>query len=141
MYHNYKTSLTKLVLFSLVVFLAASTLTAAQKVPYTKSQVDNLINGMESDNTGLKQSAVILAGKYRIVEVTELLRKMLQEEENSSTIILIAYSLYQIENNAAMVDVLQKGQFSQDYTVRNLLTSMALEYFQKDLDYSVQVSK
>jgi len=61
-----------------------------------KYALQNLVAGIQSDNTGVKRSAIYFAGKYRVAEAEDALIAQLKEEEDPSTRILIALVLYEM---------------------------------------------
>jgi hypothetical protein len=52
-----------------------------QHVELSENAVTNVLNGMQSDNHGLKMSCVYFAGKYKIIEVSQ---NLIEEIQNSN---------------------------------------------------------
>ncbi len=75
---------------------------------FKKNSIENLIIGIESENPGLKKSAIYLAGKYKIKDVTKTLINLLEDEEDEAIRNLIISSLYQInvDNEKALTQEL-----------------------------------
>lgn len=63
----------------------------------SKQSVKGYIEAIKSENDGLRKSAIFYAGLYKIKEVTELLASRYEETEDVNEKILIAFSLYMIE--------------------------------------------
>jgi len=62
----------------------------------SKTALENLKNGIRSDNEGLRKSAIYFAGYYRISETVPVLTEIVKNESKPSTRILIALVLYRI---------------------------------------------
>lgn len=69
--------------------------------------IGNLVNGIKSDNEGLKRSSIYLAGYYKIEEVVPALTEQLHKEKNESNRLLIALTLNEIGTPEA-VNVLKE---------------------------------
>jgi HEAT repeat protein len=79
----------------------------AQPIPITdvtknEYALDNLKSGINSENIGVRKSSIYFAGKYRIAEVVNCLVERLENEEEASIRLLIAYSLYEIKDSDGM---------------------------------------
>lgn len=93
-----------------------------------KLYLQNLITGIQSENTGLRRSAIYLAGKYRIAEVNSVLIEAMKAEIDPSTRILIALSLYNIGEVSGMEAILNFSHIEKDAKVKRMLTSLYQEY-------------
>ncbi len=95
-------SRTKLVIVSLTLLFVAtiSELTAQpnsiKDITNIKYAFDNLLEGIKSDNNGVKRSSIYFVGYYRITEAEEALIEQLKKEQNPSNRILIALVLYEL---------------------------------------------
>jgi hypothetical protein len=73
---------------------------------YTEKQFANFIANLsvaiQAENTGLRKSAVYLAGLYSLNEVIPILVGQLEKENDSSIKILIALALYRMEDPVGM---------------------------------------
>jgi len=125
-----------------VAILGLSNLFAQTKVEteyvLSGNHIKNLINGINSENPGLRRSAVYLAGKYKIVEAAEVLLTALEKETDPSTKILIALALYNINEPAAMQAVYQLSLNEENPRVKRMFMNIYSEY-QKS--YAVQYGK
>lgn len=65
-----------------------------RKISFNAKQ--SLISALNSDNEGLKRSAVYFAGYYKINEAVESLTGLLNSSADESVKILAAYSLHEI---------------------------------------------
>jgi hypothetical protein len=69
---------------------------------FTESAIKSLEMGIQSDNAGLKRSAIYLAGIYEIDAVVGVLIKQLKKESDPNTRVLIALALYRIGNEEGL---------------------------------------
>ena len=117
-----------LVVLSLVVFTAAAFSQQVQvknssmnnpyiaDKDYTEKQfanfVANLSVAIQAENSGLRKSAIYLAGLYSLNEVVPVLVSQLEKENNSDIKILIALALYRMEDPIGMeaVDKLYRNE-------------------------------
>jgi len=65
----------------------------------------NLSVAIQSENLGLRRSAIYLAGLYSLNEVIPVLVSQLEKENNSDIKILIALSIYRMEDPEGMLAV------------------------------------
>lgn len=93
-----------------------------------KLYLQNLVTGIQSENTGLRRSAIYLAGKYRVAETNETLIKAMKAEIDPSTRILIALALYNIGETSGMEAILSFSHVEKDAKVKRMLTSLYDEY-------------
>lgn len=80
----------------------------------------NLKNGINSENEGLKRSAVYFAGKYAVQGTCDDLLKLFVRENNPSTRILITQALYKINDALAMEKVYELIEKDSDPKVRRI---------------------
>lgn len=96
----------------------AANISSIEGKNYTEKQFDNFIRNLEvaiqAENTGLRRSAVYLAGLYSLNEVVPVLIKQLEKENDDNIKILIALALYRIEDPAGIeaVDKLYNSESS-----------------------------
>jgi len=75
----------------------------------------NLIMALNSDNVGLKRSAVYFAGYYKIHETTESLADLLNSSSTDASIkTLAAYSLHQIGDEECMYALKEAANHGSD---------------------------
>ena len=101
----------KLALVFLIVSFAANIAVAQRNIDLTKlnsSAKKNLVMAINSDNTGLKRSAVYFAGYYKINEAVDPLINLLNSSSTDISLkTLAAYSLHQIGDEEC-VDALKE---------------------------------
>jgi len=100
-----------LVLFFSNSFYAKNGDTTAKKMDFNKSRitenaVKNYARGIESQNDGLRKSAIYFAGVYKIDELVKPLVKQFAKEKDNNVRTLIALALYMIgdEDGIAAVE-------------------------------------
>ena len=94
--------------------------------------LQNLVAGIQSDNTGVKRSAIYFAGKYRIAEAEEVLIAQLKAEEDPSTRILIALVLYEMGSDEGLLEVQKLSLNDEDAKVRRMIFQIYNEYLVND---------
>lgn len=72
-----------LLLIVLIFVLGITTnFPAKDKMQFSKTQVANLIEGIKSENNGLKMHSIYLAGKYKVEEAADEIINQLQGSED-----------------------------------------------------------
>jgi len=95
---------------------------------YTERQfanfMANLSTAIQAENSGLRKSAVYLAGFYCLNEVVPALVSQLEKENNSDIKILIALALYRMEDPVGMEAV--ENLYKNDSNLRVKRMSKAI---------------
>ncbi len=123
-------SLTTLVVL-LVVLLSANTGLLAQSSNYkniNELSLKSLKQGIQSDNPGLRKSAIYKAGYYKIDEAVETLVEQLEKEQIPSTRVLIALTLYNIGNSDGMEAVKKLTTVDVDKEVKRMGTVLYRQF-------------
>jgi len=94
--------------------------------------LDNLKAGINSENNGIRKSAIYFAGKYRIAEVVKCLIERLEKEEEPSIRLLIAYSLYEIKDADGMNAVKELSLNDKNVNVKRMSFNLYDEYLNKN---------
>ncbi len=81
---------------------------------------NNLMNGLKSDNFGLRMSSAYYLGEYKTEKAVLPLIKMLHSEKEESARIQAALSLIKIGNAKGIFMVKQAAKFDESQRVRNL---------------------
>lgn len=71
-----------------------------QRVELPEIAIVNILNGIQSDNHGLKMSCIYFAGKYKISEVSKDLVQEIKNSNNEELCQMLVWSLYQIGNES-----------------------------------------
>ena len=74
----------------------AQTSKSEQPAELSKIAILNILNGIQSDNYGIKMSSIYLAGKYKITDVSKELVKEMKVSDNEEVCQMLVWSLYQI---------------------------------------------
>ncbi len=115
----------------LVLLLNANTGLQAQSRNYKNINdysIKSLKQGIQSDNPGLRKSAIYMAGLYRIDEAVETLIEQLEKEKLASTRVLIALSLYNIGNPDGMEAVNKLTMKDKDKEVKRMGTVLYRQF-------------
>lgn len=113
------------VLFTLLFSTAAFSQTNSIKdLTDHKYALENLTIGINSENPGVRKSAVYFAGKYKIEELVSALIDRLENEKDPSVRLLIAYSLYEINDVEGMKAVKELSLRDKDIKVKRMGTAL-----------------
>jgi HEAT repeat protein len=114
-----------------VVLLAASVPAQKRTVDLKKTEIENLLIGIRSDNPGLKKSSVYMAGKYELDECTGSLIEQLKTEKDASVKVLIALALYRIGSEEGMEAIEELAHNDNNKEVRRM-SSAIVNQWQED---------
>ncbi len=115
----------------LAVLMISQTGLQAQSSNYkniNEYSLESLKKGIQSDNPGLRKSAIYMAGLYKIDEVVETLVEQLGKEKIPSNRVLIALSLYNIGNTEGMEAVKIMAAGDKDKEVRRMSTVLYRQF-------------
>ncbi|PKL87761.1 MAG: hypothetical protein CVV23_13740 [Ignavibacteriae bacterium HGW-Ignavibacteriae-2] len=115
-----------LVIIVLILFSADKPLTANNKP--NENAIKNLINGINSQNDGLKRSSIYLSGCYKINETVDALVKLIDHEVNISTKLLIIRSLYNIGDLKGMIKIHDISLYDENDNVRSIAAAVYQAY-------------
>jgi len=116
----------KNLIMTLVLTAAFSLGLAAQTahMNLNSNNYESLRTGIKSENTGLKKSAIYLAGKYELTEMTETLIEELKNISEPSTKILIALALYRIGDPEGIEAIDSVSKSDDNSEVRRMTTAI-----------------
>lgn len=123
-------SVTTLVVL-LIVLVSVQTGLQAQSSNYkniNEYSLESLKKGIQSDNPGLRRSAIYMAGLYRIDEAVETLVDQFDKEKIPSNRVLIALSLYNIGNPEGMEAVKDLAARDKDKEVKRMGTVLYRQF-------------
>ncbi len=123
-----KSKLTLIALL-LVTFFANTSLANGNNSSDVASErnIQNLTNGIESENLGLKKHCIYFAGKYKISELTDKLIEQYKNENDAYIKKLILFSLYEIKSDNAAKDFFQLAISENDKKLKNIASAAYLE--------------
>lgn len=126
-----KAQLTKSVLLLVVgLTLTSSLFSQSSLAEFTKNEyaLENLLNGIHSENEGVRKSSIYFAGKYKVEEAAYDLIDQLKNEENSSIRVLIALALFEMESKDGLEAVKNLSLSDDDLKVRTMASFIYDEY-------------
>lgn len=92
----------------------------------------NLLDGISSENDGVKRSSIYFVGKYRIAEAEQVLIEQLKREQNPGNRILIALVLYELGSKNGLFEVKNLATNDGNQKVRRMSTHIYNEFLTKD---------
>jgi len=128
----YKGLLTTLLLAAVLTGSVYAQKNSIKDVTTNQYALQNLVAGIQSDNTGVKRSSIYFAGKYRIAETEDVLIAQLKEEKDPSTRILIALVLYEMGSEEGLLEVKDLSLNDEDARVRRMAFQIYNEYLVND---------
>ena len=124
------------VFLSLLIIVSVGEVTAQinsiRDITDNKYALENLLDGINSDNEGVKRSSIYLAGKYRIAEAERVLIAQLKREQNPGNRILIALVLYKLKSEKGLSVVRKLALHDNNQNVRRMSTHIYNEYITND---------
>jgi len=97
-----------------------------------KYALDNLLDGIKSENDGVKRSSIYFVGHYRIAEAEEALIEQLKKEQNPSNRILIALVLFELVSEDGLLEVKKLASNDDNLKVRRMSTHIYNKFLTKD---------
>ena len=103
---------------------------SAQKVTGDKHDVAvaNLIKGINSENKGLERSSIYIAGRDKVTGAVDALIERLNNEDDPSTRILIAVSLFEIRDSKGLDAIKDLSAKDKSEKVRSISGLIYNEY-------------
>ena len=98
---------------------------------WTEKNIANLITGIQSDNLGLRKSAIYLSGLYEITEAVPVLVDQLKKEENADVKILTALVLFRLEDPKGMEAIENLYKQDENTHVKNMSKAILDEFKNK----------
>lgn len=71
-------------------------ITSEQRIELTDIAILNILNGIQSDNYGVKLNCIYFAGRYKIIDVSKELVDVLKSSDDDELCQMLIWSLYQI---------------------------------------------
>jgi len=104
-----------------------SSLSAQRGKNFTENEIKNLINAIQSDNEGLKASAIYIAGYYKLDQtIPSMLKSFSKESEKNK--ILIALTLYQIGEESGLTRLMQLADKEANKKVKKRCRAVMAQY-------------
>lgn len=125
-------------LFSLNGYSKADTVFPDYKI--SRASIENLKMGIKLDNEGVRECCIYFAGKYKISELTDDLIEQFNNEKNPKIRVLIALSLYQIEDGGSMEFLKNLSQTDDDAQVKRICMAIYDEYSKNNTPLQVDLT-
>ena len=124
-------SILALAILTLSVFVA--TADAKNNKPVDKSLdrdliIENLMNGVCSDNLGLRMSSAYLLGEFEAKEAVIPLMRILKQCDDENERIMAALSLYKIGTGKSIYAVERAGIFDDSERVRTICKNLYYDF-------------
>jgi hypothetical protein len=93
-----------------------------------KYAYENLSAAIKSDNEGVREDAIYLVGKYRLIDFENDLLNQLDKEKNPNIKVLIGLALYRMESERGVQRMLELSSKDSDARVRRMSLAIYNEY-------------
>jgi len=114
------------------------------KAKITDNTIASLVEGLNSENIGLRSSSVYMIGELQLSSAVIPLLRILHQDENEEMRIAAALALYKIGSPIAIHAVKQSIRFDDSERVSKLCASFYNEYLRNkftDDDINMDVAK
>lgn len=105
---------------------------STKKSEYTQNTIASLIEGLNSDNRGLKTSCAYLLGELNVTEGIIPLMRLLRNDESEEVRICAALALYKIGTPISIFAVKQAIRFDESNRVRKLAAKFYYDYLRSN---------
>jgi hypothetical protein len=99
-----------------------------------ESTIASLMEGLTSDNLGLKSSCAYMLGELKVTEAIIPLMRILHNDVNEELRISAALALYKIGTPLSIHAVKQAGRFDESERVNKLAQNFYTEYLREKLN-------
>lgn len=124
-------TLTALILAIVAISSITASVIPKVNVKTTQNTIESLIEGLNSENLGLKSSSAYMIGELQLSKASIPLLKILHQDKNEEMRIAAALALYKIGSPIAIHAVKQAIRFDESERVSKLCASFYGE-FQKN---------
>jgi len=129
---NLTTTVTVLILVITLFTTAFAGDNSTKKYEYTQNTISSLIEGLKSDNTGLKTSCAYLLGELNVTEGIIPLMRLLRNDESEEVRICAALALYKIGTPISIFAVKQAIRFDESKRVSKLAAKFYYDYLRSN---------
>lgn len=115
----------------LFVLLVTNTFGQSQKVPDLtnhKYALENIVEGIHSENKGVRESSIYLAGQYRFIDTETALIEQLKVEKESDVKVLIGLALYRMNSEKGMKELQLLTEKDENPRVRRMSQAIYNEF-------------
>ncbi len=111
------------------ILIFVSVMSAQERIrSFGQKEIDNLIAGLKSENYGLRNSAIQLAGKYLVKESAPVVRDILKSSKDPDEKILAASVLLRINDGFGMRLVKKLADSDSNERVRKMSDALYRTY-------------
>jgi K+ transporter len=96
-----------------------------------KYALQNLVNGIHSENQGVRESSIYFAGKYRFIDTEDALIDQLKVEKEPDIKVLIGLALFRMNSNKGMNELQKLALNDDNPRVRRMSLAIYNEYLVK----------
>ena len=129
---NLTTTVTVLILIITLFTTAFAGDNSTKKYEYTQNTISSLIEGLKSDNTGLKTSCAYLLGELNVTEGIIPLMRLLRNDESEEVRICAALALYKIGTPISIFAVKQAIRFDESKRISKLAAKFYYDYLRSN---------
>jgi len=135
-----------IILLLMLLMIGATTTSAKPKssVKVSQNTIESLMNGLSSENLGLKSGCAYMIGELQLSKAVIPLMKILREDENDEMRIAAALALYKIGTPMAIYAVKQAIRFDESERVSRHCASFYYDFTKNkinDEEINVVVAK
>ena len=105
---------------------------STKKYEYTQNTIASLIEGLNSDNIGLKTGCAYLLGELNLTEGIIPLMRLLRNDESEEVRICAALALYKIGTPISIFAVKQAIRFDESERVSKLAAKFYYDYLRSN---------
>ncbi len=102
-----------------------------------KFAYENLASAIKSSNDGVREDAIYLVGKYKLVDFEKELLSQLDNEKNSNIKVLIGLALYRMGSEKGMQKLLELSVNDSDKKVRRMSLAIYNEFISGNANRTV----
>lgn len=138
---------TTLLLTSMLISASLASANPKDRTEIKQNTISSLINGLNSENLGLKSSCAYMLGQLHLTTAVIPLMKILREDKNEDLRIVAALALYKIGTPLAVNAVKQSVRFDDSERVSKHCASFYNEYLKNKFideeknDYVVKTAR
>ena len=97
--------------------------------------------GIQSENEGVRESAIYLAGQYRFIDTEDALIQQLRVEKKSDIRVLIGLALFRMNSEKGMNELQKLALKDENPRVRRMSSAIYREYLVNNSNRTADVQK
>ncbi|MBK7631064.1 MAG: HEAT repeat domain-containing protein [Ignavibacteriales bacterium] len=106
-----------------------------------KYALQNLVIGIHSENEGVRESSIYLAGQYRFIDTENALIEQLKVEKDSDIKVLIGLALFRMNSEKGMNELQMLTKKDSNPRVRRMSQAICNEYLVKYTNRTADVQR